>query len=151
MKTAISSGRYAHFCFKGFVLCQWCQIDDSKTSKIFLFFQFSGNKGGRTCPEGLPPGLHFHFDRQKSGFGQHFAPESSYGRVQGRNEYCFDGQISLAGSAWWILDVMAVGLRQPTNRQQTTNNNQPTTHPKADTGATTNNHQPTNQSTTDNQ
>ena len=43
---------------------------------------------------------------------------------------------------WWILDVMAVGLRQPTNRQQTTNNNQPTTHPKADTGATTNNQQP---------
>ena len=29
----------------------------------------------------------------------------------------------------WILDVMAVGLRQPTNRQQTTNNNQPITYP----------------------
>ena len=33
-KLAISSGRYAHFCFKGFVLCQWCQIDDSKSSKF---------------------------------------------------------------------------------------------------------------------
>ena len=28
-------------------------------------------------------------------------------------------------ACWWILDVMAVGLRQPTNQQQTTNN-QPT-------------------------
>ena len=33
-KIAISSGRNTHFCFKGFVLCQWCQIDDSKTSKF---------------------------------------------------------------------------------------------------------------------
>ena len=48
---------------------------------------------------------------------------------------------------WWILDVMAIGLRRPTNRQQTTSNQQPTncqptnqltTNPKADTEATTN-------------
>ena len=99
---------------------------------------------GRRCLDGLPPGLQFHFDRQKRWFGQHFVPESSCGRIQGCSKYYFGGQISLTGSAWWILDVVAVGLRQPTNRQQTTNNNQPTTHPKADIGATTNNHQPTN-------
>ena len=97
---------------------------------------------GGTCLEGLPPGLQFHFDRQKPWFGQHFVPESSCGRIQGSNKYYFGGQISLTGSAWWILDVTAVGLRQPTNRQQTTNNNQPTTYPTADTGATTNNQQP---------
>ena len=33
-KIAISSKGNAHFCFKGFVLCQWCQIDDSKNSKF---------------------------------------------------------------------------------------------------------------------
>ena len=27
---------------------------------------------GRTCLQGLPPGLHFHFDRQKPWFGAHF-------------------------------------------------------------------------------
>ena len=46
-KIAISSRRNAHFCFQRFVLCQWCQTDDSKTSKNqMFFFQFSGNKGG---------------------------------------------------------------------------------------------------------
>ena len=42
--------------------------------------------GGR-CPDGLPPGLQFHFDRQKSWFGQHFVHESPFGRIQGSNAY----------------------------------------------------------------
>ena len=42
--------------------------------------------GGR-CLDGLPPGLQFHFDRQKSWFGQHFVHESPFGRIQGSSAY----------------------------------------------------------------